>query len=151
MISLFVGLFTVLLILDCLILGLLVLMQLPKKDAGVGVAFGGGTADALFGAGSGNLLTKLTKYFATFFFVLVLLISMLKSHTKVAAGEQLKQELSSGKPGASAPMESGPVISPTTNQPSSNALAVPLSITTNISAPSAPAASTSNTPAAPHK
>ena len=91
--SLFIGLFTVLLILDCLFLGLLVLMQLPKKDAGVGMAFGGGTADALFGAGSGNLLTKLTKYTAGIFFALVLVLSMMKSHAKVNTGEKLKEEL----------------------------------------------------------
>src|ERR1700722_9047684 len=96
--SLFIGLFTFFLIVDCLILVLLVLMQLPKKDAGVGMAFGGGTADALFGAGSGNLLTKLTKYSAAGFFVLVLLLSVLKSHSKSAAGAELKNELSKPNP-----------------------------------------------------
>ena len=45
------------------------LIQLPKKDAGAGLAFGGGATDALFGAGSGNVLTKITKYAATVFFV----------------------------------------------------------------------------------
>ena len=61
-------LFAFLLIVDCLLLGLLVLVQLPKKEAGVGMAFGGGAADALFGAGSGTALTKLTKYCAIVFF-----------------------------------------------------------------------------------
>ena len=56
------GILTVLLVITCLLLILLVLVQLPKKDAGVGMAFGGGAADALFGAGSGNMLTKITKY-----------------------------------------------------------------------------------------
>ena len=55
------GILTVLLVLNCLVLILLVLIQLPKKDAGAGMAFGGGAADALFGAGSGNALTKITK------------------------------------------------------------------------------------------
>ncbi len=55
------GILTVLLVLNCLVLILLVLIQLPKKDAGAGMAFGGGAADALFGAGSGNVLTKITK------------------------------------------------------------------------------------------
>ena len=48
---------TVVLVLDCAALILLVLIQLPKKDAGAGLAFGGGATDALFGAGSGNVLT----------------------------------------------------------------------------------------------
>ena len=60
--------------LDCLFLILLVLIQLPKKEAGAGLAFGGGATDALFGAGSGNALTKITKYATVAFFVLLMLI-----------------------------------------------------------------------------
>ncbi|MEI7808771.1 MAG: preprotein translocase subunit SecG, partial [Verrucomicrobiota bacterium] len=56
--SFLVGVLTFLLVINCLLLILLVLVQLPKKDAGAGLAFGGGTADALFGSGSGNVLTK---------------------------------------------------------------------------------------------
>ena len=37
----FIGLLTVVLVLDCTLLILLVLIQLPKKDAGAGIAFGG--------------------------------------------------------------------------------------------------------------
>ena len=122
--SLFIGLFTVLLILDCLFLGLLVLMQLPKKDAGVGMAFGGGTADALFGAGSGNLLTQLTKYTAVLFFVFVLVLSVLKSHTKVDTGAQLKEE--AGKLPAAAQRDLMPMAAP-----SNSASAVQLMSSTN--------------------
>ena len=50
-----IGLLTVVMVLDCVALILLVLIQLPKKDAGAGLAFGGGATDALFGAGSLNL------------------------------------------------------------------------------------------------
>jgi preprotein translocase subunit SecG len=74
-----IGLLTFVLVLTCAALTLLVLMQLPKKDAGAGLAFGGGATDALFGAGSGNVLTKATKYAATTFFVLALVIGMLQS------------------------------------------------------------------------
>jgi protein translocase SecG subunit len=56
------GLLTCILLVNALLLILLVLVQLPKKDAGAGLAFGGGAADALFGAGSGNALTKITKW-----------------------------------------------------------------------------------------
>jgi len=75
--SFFIGFLTVVLVLDSLLLILLVLIQLPKKEAGAGVAFGGGATDALFGAGSGNALTKITRYAATVFFSLALLISIL--------------------------------------------------------------------------
>ena len=69
-------LLTVVLFLNCLFLILLVLVQLPKKEAGLGTAFGGGATDALFGAGAGNVLTKLTKWNAIIFLVLCLLLSM---------------------------------------------------------------------------
>jgi len=78
--SIVIWLFTFLLVLDCLVLMLLVLIQLPKKEAGMGQAFGGGATDALFGAGSGTALTKMTKYTAGAFFVLTLLISMMYGH-----------------------------------------------------------------------
>ena len=59
--KLFIGLLTLVLVLDAIILIFLVMLQLPKKDAGIGTAFGGGTTDALFGPGAGNILTKLSK------------------------------------------------------------------------------------------
>src|SRR5215211_3057382 len=75
----FIGILTVFLILDCLFLMLLVLVQLPKKEAGMGQAFGGAATDALFGAGSGNALTKMTKYATVVFFVLTLSLSLLNA------------------------------------------------------------------------
>jgi preprotein translocase subunit SecG len=74
------GLLTFVLVLNCLILVFLVLIQLPKKDAGAGLAFGGAATDALFGAGSGNILTKVTKYCAGLFFGLVVLLAILQTH-----------------------------------------------------------------------
>src|ERR1051325_3721447 len=72
-------LLSVAMVLDCLILTLLVLMQLPKKDAGAGLAFGGAATDALFGAGSGNFLTKATKYSAGIFVAVAIILSLLQS------------------------------------------------------------------------
>lgn len=74
-----IGILTVIMVLDCLVLMLLVLIQLPKKEAGAGLAFGGQATDALFGAGSGNVLTKITKYAAGTFFVLAILLSFMQS------------------------------------------------------------------------
>src|SRR5262245_34609988 len=84
--SILIILFTAALVLDCLLLILLVLIQLPKKEAGMGQAFGGSTTDALFGAGSGTALTKLTKYTAGIFFALTLLISVLHGHQSRSGG-----------------------------------------------------------------
>ena len=72
-----IALITLAMVLDCIILIFLVLIQLPKKEAGAGLAFGASATDALFGAGSGNVLTKITKYAATFFFAIALLLSVL--------------------------------------------------------------------------
>lgn len=77
--SFLIGFLTVLLVLDCIVLIFLVLMQLPKKESGTGLAFGAGAADALFGAGSGNVMTKMTKYAAIIFFSLTLLLGMANS------------------------------------------------------------------------
>src|SRR5438093_5824499 len=76
--SFLIGLLTVVLVLNCSLLVLLVLVQLPKKEAGIGTAFGGGATDALFGAGSGNVLTKVTKYTAGIFLGLALVLSIMK-------------------------------------------------------------------------
>jgi len=75
--SFLVGVLTFILVVNCLLLILLVLIQLPKKDAGAGLAFGGGAADTLFGSGSGNVLTKVTKYSTVIFLVLALILSYL--------------------------------------------------------------------------
>ena len=73
-------LLSVFLFLDCIVLILLVLLQLPKKEAGAGMAFGGSATDALFGAGSGNALTTITKYSAGLFFGVALLMAIMTSH-----------------------------------------------------------------------
>src|SRR5512146_2207467 len=89
-----IGILTFILVLDCLILTLLVLIQLPKKEAGAGLAFGGGASDALFGAGSGTVLTKITRWFATAFFVLALVLAFLQSRYFASSTTKFQQQLS---------------------------------------------------------
>jgi len=105
-----IGILTVFLILDCLFLMLLVLVQLPKKEAGMGQAFGGAATDALFGAGSGNALTKMTKYAAVVFFVLTLCLSLLnaKEARKKGSGT-LEKALQTVKDTSPATLPPGPV------------------------------------------
>lgn len=79
MFNFIIGLLTFALVLDCVALTLLVLVQLPKKEAGMGLAFGAGAADALFGAGSGNVLTKATKYAAAILLCLAVILSAMQS------------------------------------------------------------------------
>ena len=91
--SLVIGLFEFTLMVDCLLLVLLILVQLPKKEAGMGTAFGGGATDALFGAGSGNVLTKLTKYTAGVFLGLSLVVSVMIMRQSQSRSTNVEQEL----------------------------------------------------------
>ena len=86
-------LLSVAMVIDCVLMVFLVLMQLPKKEAGVGVAFGGGATDALFGAGSGNVLTKATKYTAGIFFALAIVLSVLQSRRAHQPGSDFMQRV----------------------------------------------------------
>ena|SRR5215831_2928798 len=88
-----IGLLTLVMVLDCLVLVLLVLIQLPKKEAGAGVAFGGAATDALFGAGKGNVLTQITKYAATGFFVLAVILSILQSRFHYRTTSEFERNL----------------------------------------------------------
>src|SRR5512137_2068821 len=113
-----IGLLTVVMVLDCVVLIFLVLIQLPKKEAGAGLAFGAGATDALFGAGSGTVLTKVTKYAAATFFVLAILLGILQrnfSHRTTSAFERGAQQ-----PPATTqlvpppPGQKAPAVTPTT-------------------------------------
>ena len=136
-------------VIDCIILVFLVLMQLPKKEAGAGLAFGGAATDALFGAGSGNFLTKATKYTAGAFFVLAILLSIIQNNRAHQPGSDFMQRVSQhlneqpaiSAPPTPAPAASQPVAAPTTNiivQPDVERSTVPAVISTNA-APVTPA------------
>lgn len=77
--SLVITLLTILLVIDSVLLGFLILIQLPKKEAGLGQAFGSQVTDMLLGAGTGTVLTKATKYCAAVFLGLSLILSILTS------------------------------------------------------------------------
>jgi|YelNatPaOPRAMG01_1025707.scaffolds.fasta_scaffold01174_8 protein translocase SecG subunit len=77
--SLVITLLTIFLVIDSVILGFLILIQLPKKEAGLGQAFGSQVTDMLLGAGTGTVLTKATKYCAAIFLGLSLILSILTS------------------------------------------------------------------------
>src|SRR5215510_304148 len=124
--QLFITFLTVVLVLNCVLLGLLVLIQLPKKEAGAGVAFGGGATDALFGAGSGNALTKITKYAAIVFFSLSLLISIFYARQNPRDDTAFQQEVKKQAAAAAAGTATGqaPISQPAV-APNSNNLLTP--------------------------
>ena len=137
--SFIVGILTFFLVVNCALLILLILIQLPKKDAGAGMAFGGAAADALFGAGSGNVLTKITKYATVIFFGLALVLGYLQNrvHDQGSALEFEKQvQQKQMQTPVSAPQPVTPPVSQPAAAPTNNLLSLPLSAPTN--APEAP-------------
>jgi preprotein translocase subunit SecG len=100
----FIGFLTVVLVLDCLLLILLVLIQLPKKEAGAGIAFGGAATDALFGAGAGNVLTKATKYATVAFFALLLLIGLVQTRAFKKDAKDFQKAVAQESKQAGAPL-----------------------------------------------
>ena len=140
-----IGLFTAVLVLDCIVLILLVLIQLPKKEAGLGLAFGGGAADALFGAGSGTVLTKATKYAAGIFFCLaVILGTMQSSRFRKSSSDVLKQL--ENAPAASVPMPRPPASLPEAPNSTSGSAPAIINFGTNVTVPP-PAGTTTSAPA----
>lgn len=142
---------SVLMVFDCVILVILVLMQLPKKEAGAGIAFGGAATDALFGAGSGNFLTKATKYTAGIFFALAIILSMIQSYRVHHGGSNFLQQIKEqSRPTITAPppppAQSAPATQPSSSTANTNLLLAPIESATN-----AAPANTSSTNPAPQK
>jgi preprotein translocase subunit SecG len=137
--SFIVAVLTFFLVINCALLILLILIQLPKKDAGAGMAFGGAAADALFGAGSGNVLTKVTKYSTIIFFGLALVLGYLQNRVhnqgNVLEFEKQVQQKQMQTP-LSAPQPVTPPVSQPAAAPTNDLLSLPLSAPTN--APAAP-------------
>jgi len=135
--SFIVAILTFFLVINCALLILLILIQLPKKDAGAGMAFGGAAADALFGAGSGNVLTKVTKYSTIIFFGLALVLGYLQNRVHNQGGvlefeKQMQQKQQMQIP-VSTPQPVTPPVSQPAPAPANNLLTVPMSAPTNAS------------------
>jgi preprotein translocase subunit SecG len=99
-----IGFLTFILVVICSALVFLVLIQLPKKDAGAGLAFGASATDALFGAGSGNVLTKITKWFAIAFFALAVILSVLQKNYHGRGVSTFEKSLEQPLPTRSSPV-----------------------------------------------
>jgi len=147
MASFIAGLLTVCLVINCALLVLLVLIQLPKKDAGVGLAFGGGAADALFGAGSGNVLTKITKWAVVTFFVLALILGYLEDALHSSSSSKKFENELQQKQMQMPPISGAPPASPAP-QPAAPQGSTPGAMPPAVS-PAAPPPASTNVPGAP--
>ncbi|MFM2295473.1 MAG: Preprotein translocase SecG subunit [Verrucomicrobiota bacterium] len=136
-----IGLLTAALVLNCLLLIFLVLIQLPKKEAGAGLAFGGGASDALFGAGAGNALTNITKWATGIMLLLVVTLAILNNRA-FAQKSVIKPVLDVPKAVAPAP-QAAPAAAPAA--PTNGLLSFPAKAETAVKAE---ASAATNAPAA---
>lgn len=107
MISILINIFTVVLIVVALFLGLVVLAQRAKSDAGGMAAMGGGMVESAFGPDTSNVLTGLTIKATVAFFVLSFLIYLgyiyQRAHGTGHAGGALPNITAPATPPATAP------------------------------------------------
>lgn len=147
--SLVITLLTIFLVIDSVILGFLILIQLPKKEAGLGQAFGSQVTDMLLGAGTGTVLTKATKYCAAIFLGLSLILSILTSRANPHKSRLTEFERALPQAGQTTTVEKPAVTQ--TKPAEDSILKTPLVTQTNLlisatNQPSAPTTQT-NTPA----
>src|SRR6266545_1119239 len=93
--NLLINLFLVFYVLVALLMMLVILMQRPKSE-GLGAAFGGGVTENIFGAQTTNVLTKITAWLATLFFLLTFVLSILyarKGNTESGLRRELMKDL----------------------------------------------------------
>jgi len=113
--GLIIALLTLVLTLNSLLLILLVLIQLPKKEAGAGLAFGGAASDALFGAGSGTVLSRITKYGTGSFLGLCVVLAVLMNHEAKSGTRGIEREMLKRAAAAAAAQANPPAGASLTN------------------------------------
>ena len=101
--NIIIALFSFVLILLCLFTLLVVMVQKPKGDGGLGAALGGGSMEAALGAETGSLLTKITIYSVIGFFVLTFALYLGNVGSKAGSVEESGGTLLSEIAGESAP------------------------------------------------
>ena len=122
MISIVIGVLTVILVLTSLFLVMIVLMQRAKTDGGIGAAMAGGATESAFGAETNNVLSGATIKAAIVFFVLsfgLFLANIYQSKNRAADDSALPAVSAPAAPStAPAPVQNAPLTTqPTAPQP----------------------------------
>ena len=149
--SILIPILTTVLVLNCFFLVLLILIQLPKKESGSGLAFGGGALDMALGAGAGNVLTRFTKYSASLFLILCLVLAVIGNNGNKSALESGLSEV----PKAANPEVTIPPTLPGTSGPAGTEVPATPENTDNTEPPTGtettptPDAATTKTPETP--
>src|SRR5215210_377044 len=140
--------FTVLLILDSLVLIAAILLQAGKGN-GLAATFGGvsSSADSLLGTRqAGNLLTKTSWYGGALFLLLSLVLSIASTQRR-APRSVLDQAFT--QPAAPAPAPTAPAGGAAGTAPTGGTAGIPLTPAPSTQAPSAPAGQPATAPATP--
>ena len=133
------------LFLVCILVVLVILMQRPSANAGMGSALGGGAAETVFGGESANVLSKMTTTLTVVLFVLSFglylgFVAREKPVSKALDAKATAPVAAPAAPAATAPVApKAPVATP----------AAPASAAAKPQSTPAPAATTPAKPAAP--
>lgn len=128
------------LFLVCILVVLVILMQRPSANAGMGSALGGGAAETVFGGESANVLSKMTTTLTVILFILSfgLYLGFVAREKPVTKALDAK---------ATAPVTAP--AAPAATAPAAPASATPASAAAKPQSTPAPAATTPAKPAAP--
>lgn len=137
MIGFLIGLLTVLVVINAVLLIGIILIQQSKVGGGLG-AMGGGMTESVFGTGAGNILTKGTVILASIFLVVTLMLAILTGHRNRASSiVDAASDASSVKADVTAtPVEPATPAAPAAATPATPA---PAPATTPAAPPAAPA------------
>jgi len=82
MVNILISIFMVALLVICGLMTVVILMQKPSANAGMGAALGGGAAESVFGGEAGNMLLKYTIRIAVAFFAVsfIMYMAILANH-----------------------------------------------------------------------
>ena len=123
------GFLIVIEVFTCVLLVGVILLQ-KAKDEGLGLAFGAGVGETLFGSRAGNVLTKITIGLAIVFLVNTMLIGLI-----VSGGHSSASSITDGLPSAPASAPMAPSTPDTGGGASVPAAPAPESAPAPLSAP----------------
>ena len=98
-------------IVSVLLVGLILIQK--SKDEGLGMAFGAGVGETLFGSRAGNVLTKLTIGLAIAFLINTTLLSLVFTHSSSSVSSLVDRLPAMPAGPAQAPSAPAPVSAPT--------------------------------------
>lgn len=90
----------------CILMVGVILLQ-KSKGGGMGMAFGAGVGEALFGAQAGNVLTKTTVVLATIFLLNTTVLALMGVSHRSSAGKSIADRIPVTKPVSTQPSPSG--------------------------------------------